>query len=67
MDDRDGDLNGTIGYQAPEVRAHGRSIASDLYTAARTLTADPAAFRPSPSLLAVGVDLRQGLNRWGEP
>ena len=37
MDDRDSDLYGTVGYQAPEVPAHGASIASDLYTVARTL------------------------------
>ena len=37
MDDRDSDLYGTVGYQAPEVPAHGASISSDLYTVARTL------------------------------
>jgi serine/threonine-protein kinase PknG len=37
MDDQDSDLYGTIGYQAPEVPERGASIASDLYTVARTL------------------------------
>ena len=37
MDDQDSDLYGTVGYQAPEVPERGASIASDLYTVARTL------------------------------
>jgi len=37
MDDPHSDLYGTIGYQAPEVSEQGASIASDLYTVARTL------------------------------
>jgi serine/threonine-protein kinase PknG len=37
MDDDASDLYGTIGYQAPEVPHVGASIASDLYTVARTL------------------------------
>jgi serine/threonine-protein kinase PknG len=36
-DDQDSDLYGTVGYQAPEVPALGASVASDLYTVARTL------------------------------
>ncbi len=36
-DDLDSDLYGTVGYQAPEVPALGASVASDLYTVARTL------------------------------
>ncbi|MGG2462988.1 tetratricopeptide repeat protein [Streptomyces sp. RGM 3693] len=37
MDDHESPLYGTIGYQAPEVGEVGPSIASDLYTVARTL------------------------------
>ncbi len=37
IDDPDSDLYGTVGYQAPEVNAHGASVSSDLYTVARTL------------------------------
>jgi serine/threonine-protein kinase PknG len=36
-DDDSSDLYGTAGYQAPEVEVNGPSIASDLYTVARTL------------------------------
>ena len=36
-EDQDSDLYGTVGYQAPEVAAVGASVASDLYTVARTL------------------------------
>jgi serine/threonine-protein kinase PknG len=36
-DDLMSDLYGTIGYQAPEVADAGPSVASDLYTVARTL------------------------------
>ncbi len=39
MDDEDSALYGTIGYQAPEVAGPGASVASDLYTVARTLAA----------------------------
>ncbi|WP_206502456.1 serine/threonine-protein kinase [Streptomyces chrestomyceticus] len=37
MDDDESAIYGTIGYQAPEVAAAGPSVASDLYTVARTL------------------------------
>ncbi|GFH34059.1 tetratricopeptide repeat protein [Streptomyces pacificus] len=37
MDDEESAIYGTIGYQAPEVAEAGPSIASDLYTVARTL------------------------------
>src|SRR5262245_54212770 len=36
-DDELSDLYGTVGYQAPEVPKTGPSVASDLYTVARTL------------------------------
>ena len=35
--DSDGPIYGTIGYQAPEIGADGPSVASDLFTVARTL------------------------------
>ncbi|MBZ3900800.1 serine/threonine-protein kinase [Streptomyces griseiscabiei] len=37
MDDDESAIYGTVGYQAPEVADVGPSIASDLYTVARTL------------------------------
>ncbi|MET7937564.1 tetratricopeptide repeat protein [Streptomyces sp. NPDC005322] len=37
MDDQDSAIYGTVGYQAPEISETGPSIASDLYTVARTL------------------------------
>lgn len=37
MDDNESAIYGTVGYQAPEVADAGPSIASDLYTVARTL------------------------------
>lgn len=37
MDDSDSAIYGTVGYQAPEVPEVGPSVASDLYTVARTL------------------------------
>ncbi|WP_406264884.1 serine/threonine-protein kinase PknG [Actinacidiphila glaucinigra] len=36
-DDQDSPIYGTVGYQAPEVPEVGPSVASDLYTVARTL------------------------------
>ena len=37
IDDPTGAVFGTVGYQAPEIAAAGPSIASDLFTVARTL------------------------------
>ncbi|MFJ7073363.1 tetratricopeptide repeat protein [Streptomyces sp. NPDC098781] len=37
MDDDESAIYGTVGYQAPEVADTGPSVASDLYTVARTL------------------------------
>ena len=37
MDDRSSPIYGTVGYQAPEIAQTGPSIASDLFTVARTL------------------------------
>ena len=37
MDDDESAIYGTVGYQAPEVAEQGPSVASDLYTVARTL------------------------------
>lgn len=37
MDDRSTPVYGTVGYQAPEITETGPSIASDLFTVARTL------------------------------
>jgi serine/threonine-protein kinase PknG len=54
--DESSDLYGTVGYQAPEVPQTGPSVASDLYTVARTLAVlvfdfrgfqDPGRYRDS--------------------
>jgi serine/threonine-protein kinase PknG len=37
IDDDEGAIYGTVGYQAPEVAADGPSVSSDLYTVARAL------------------------------
>ncbi len=37
LDDPDGAIYGTVGYQAPEIAEQGPSISSDLYTVGRTL------------------------------
>ncbi|MFF4606396.1 tetratricopeptide repeat protein [Streptomyces sp. NPDC001339] len=37
MDDHQSPIYGTLGYQAPEIAELGASVASDLYTVARTL------------------------------
>ncbi|MCS0638589.1 serine/threonine-protein kinase PknG [Streptomyces sp. LP05-1] len=37
MDDEESPVFGTVGYQAPEIATTGPSVASDLYTVARTL------------------------------
>jgi serine/threonine-protein kinase PknG len=37
IDDEDGAVYGTVGYQAPEIAAEGPSASSDLYTVGRTL------------------------------
>lgn len=37
IDDHDSAIYGTVGYQAPEIAEVGPSVASDLYTVARTL------------------------------
>ncbi|MGH3978293.1 MAG: tetratricopeptide repeat protein [Pseudonocardiaceae bacterium] len=37
VDDRDSPLWGTIGFQDPDIATHGPSVATDLYTVARTM------------------------------
>ena len=37
VDDEDSPIYGTVGYQAPDIAAHGPSPASDLYTVGRAL------------------------------
>jgi serine/threonine-protein kinase PknG len=62
-DDAESDLYGTIGYQAPEVPKSGASVASDLYTVARTLavlTIDFAGFQDEKRY-AVRLPARKGV------
>jgi serine/threonine-protein kinase PknG len=37
LGDNDGNVYGTVGFQAPEIAANGPSISSDIYTVVRTL------------------------------
>ena len=37
MDDQEGPIFGTVGYQAPEIARTGPTVASDIYTVGRTL------------------------------
>lgn len=37
IEDDDGPIYGTVGYQAPEIAAEGPSVSSDLYTVARAM------------------------------
>jgi serine/threonine-protein kinase PknG len=57
LDDDTSDLYGTVGYQAPEVAEQGPSIASDLYTVARTLAVLSFDFRgyQDPARFADGL------------
>jgi serine/threonine-protein kinase PknG len=45
IDDNDSALFGTVGFQAPEVPAEGTTVASDIYTIARTLAVLTFEFR----------------------
>ncbi|MCM3926402.1 protein kinase, partial [Frankia sp. AiPs1] len=49
LDDHDGAVYGTLGYQAPEVPIEGPSVASDLYTVGRTLATLILDFRGNTS------------------
>ncbi|CAJ62538.1 MULTISPECIES: serine/threonine-protein kinase [Frankia] len=49
IDDHDGAVYGTLGYQAPEVPTEGPSVASDLYTVGRTLATLVLDFRGNTS------------------
>ncbi|WP_261571044.1 serine/threonine-protein kinase [Frankia gtarii] len=49
IDDHDGAVYGTAGYQAPEVPTEGPSVASDLYTVGRTLATLILDFRGNTS------------------
>ncbi len=63
VEDQDSALYGTIGFQAPEVPDRGASVASDIYTIARTLAVLTFEFRgyqsnfvdtiPDPSAVAL--------------
>jgi serine/threonine-protein kinase PknG len=45
IDDPDGSVYGTVGFQAPEIAAAGPSVSSDLYTVVRTLAVLALDFR----------------------
>ncbi|MFI7131606.1 tetratricopeptide repeat protein [Nonomuraea sp. NPDC050153] len=49
IDDEDGAIYGTVGYQAPEIAERGPSVASDLYTVGRTLAVLSFDFRGNAS------------------
>ncbi|GAA2457126.1 serine/threonine-protein kinase [Actinomadura vinacea] len=45
LDDQDGAIYGTVGYQAPEIADDGPSVTSDLYTVGRALAVLSFAFK----------------------
>ena len=55
MDDRGGPVYGTVGYQAPEIVETGPSVASDLYTVARTLAVLTFDFQGYTTVFAHGL------------
>ncbi|MEV4437535.1 tetratricopeptide repeat protein [Streptomyces sp. NPDC049577] len=55
MDDQDSPIYGTVGYQAPEVADVGPSVASDLYTVARTLAVLTFDFQGYTTVFADGL------------
>ncbi|WP_435854841.1 tetratricopeptide repeat protein [Streptomyces triculaminicus] len=55
MDDHDSPIYGTVGYQAPEVAELGPSVASDLYTVARTLAVLTFDFQGYTTVFADGL------------
>ena len=73
IDDDQSPIYGTVGFQAPEVAKEGTSIASDLYTVARTLAALIFEFKgyqstfettlPSPSDVPIFAE-HDSLYRW---
>jgi serine/threonine-protein kinase PknG len=73
VDDDQSPIYGTVGFQAPEVAKEGTSIASDLYTVARTLAVLIFEFKgyqsqyattlPSPADVAVFAQ-HDSLHRW---
>jgi serine/threonine-protein kinase PknG len=73
VDDDQSPIYGTVGFQAPEVAKEGTSIASDLYTVARTLAVLIFEFKgyqsqyetslPSPTAVPVFAQ-HDSLHRW---
>ncbi|UQI43639.1 tetratricopeptide repeat protein [Streptomyces sp. HU2014] len=55
MDDDESAIYGTVGYQAPEVADIGPSVASDLYTVARTLAVLTFDFQGYTNVFATGL------------
>ena len=60
MDDPSAAVFGTVGYQAPEIASSGPSIASDLFTVARTLAVLCFDFRGYQSTLPLHASAARG-------
>ncbi len=58
MNDPDGNVYGTVGFQAPEIAQDGPSISSDLYTVARTLAVLSLDFKGYTSEHKFGAPIR---------
>ncbi len=58
VDDPDGDIYGTVGYQAPEVADTGPTVASDLYTVGRALAVMSFSFKGYMSTYVDGLPPR---------
>ncbi|WP_309239440.1 tetratricopeptide repeat protein [Actinomadura sp. J1-007] len=58
LDDPDGAIYGTVGYQAPEIADHGPSVSSDLYTVGRALAVLSFPFKGYTSTYADALPAR---------
>ncbi len=65
-DDQDSALYGTVGFQAPEVPDRGASVASDVYTIARTLAVLTFEFRGYQSTFVDSIPEPSSVPLFGE-
>lgn len=66
IEDQDSALYGTIGFQAPEVPDRGASVASDIYTIARTLAVLTFEFRGYQSTFVDTIPDPSAVSLFGE-
>jgi serine/threonine-protein kinase PknG len=61
LDDRTSPVYGTVGYQAPEITETGPTVASDLYTVARTLAVMSTDFKGYQSTYKFSLPARESV------